>query len=159
MINLQLLGYIQRYTIEFGIFDGNGQKVVEANIYNTDNTVTTTPMKVADIMYLTEYGSISVPGKRVLEKSLLYIKRLLKEELTKMIIEIFEGKSDEGKIKSSFEIICLKIRDYVKNYMIATITKTNRLGAIINKDKDDNQYFYNLFDLSKYVECKLKIQN
>lgn len=158
MNNLDLLEYLNKCSIEFGIFDGNGQKIIDATVYNTDDTKETKPMKVRDIMYLTEYGTITIPGKRVLEKSLLYIKRLLKEEISKLIVEIFEKNINESYIISVYERICLQVRDYIKNYMIALVGKTNRLSGILGTD-DQNRYVLDMFELSKYIECKLKIRN
>lgn len=158
MNNLDLLEYLNKCSIEFGIFDGNGQKIIDATVYNTDDTKETKPMKVRDIMYLTEYGTITIPGKRVLEKSLLYIKRLLKEEISKLIVEIFEKNINESYIISVYERICLQVRDYVRNYMIALVGKTNKLSGILGTD-DQNRYVLDMFELSKYIECKLKIRN
>lgn len=158
MNNLDLLEYLNKCSIEFGIFDGNGQKIIDATVYNTDDTKEIKPMKVRDIMYLTEYGTITIPGKRVLEKSLLYIKRLLKEEISKLVVEIFEKNINESYIISVYERICLQVRDYIKNYMIALVGKTNRLSGILGTD-DQNRYVLDMFELSKYIECKLKIRN
>ena len=158
MNNLELLDFLNKCSIEFGIFDGNGQKIIDATVYNTDDTKETKPMKVRDIMYLTEYGTITIPGKRVLEKSLLYIKRLLKEEISKLIVEIFEKNINESYIISVYERICLQVRDYIKNYMIALVGKTNRLSGILGTE-DQNRYVLDMFELSKYIECKLKIRN
>ncbi len=158
MNNLELLDFLNKCSIEFGIFDGNGQKIINATVYNTDDTTETKPMKVRDIMYLTEYGTITIPGKRILEKSLLYIKRLLKEEISKLIVEIFEKNINESYIISVYQRICLQVRDYIKNYMIALVGKTNKLSGLLGT-QDTNRYLLDMFELSKYIECQLKIGN
>jgi len=159
MNKLELLDYLSHCSIEFGIFDNNGNQSVNGIIYNTDDTITQKKLKVRDIMYMTEYGTITIPGKRILEKTSLYASRRLKEETENLIREIFEKDLDKSYIETVLKRLCLEIRDYIRNYMIVSVEKTNRLGSLIGLDEDQNKYIYDMMDLSKYIECKLKIQN
>ena len=156
---LELVEYIGKFSFEFGILDSQGELKLDVNILNTDLTTTIKKMKVRDIMYFTEYGTLTIPGKRVLEKSALYINNLLDLEINKLIDEIFQTQIDEGYIRSQMERIAIKIKDYVRNYMELLIKKTNKLGVLLHKDTDNNRYLYNLADLSKYIECKLIFRN
>ena len=156
---LELLDYLTKWQIEFGVLDAEGQQQVEVNILNTDNSISITQMKVRDVMYFTEYGTITIPGKFILEKSLLYINRILDEELSNMVDSIFKGEATLSSIERMYDEICLKIQDYVRNNMIIYITKTNQLGQIFNEGRDDNKYLYDLIELRKYIKCVAVFKN
>lgn len=155
MTSLELLDSLSRYYFQFGILTTEGQKTVEVSILNTDDTITKMPMKIADVMYFTEHGTITIPGQYILDKSLLYINRILTDELSKLTDRILEGNSNESEIENTFRRIARNVEDYIKNYMKTTISKNNRLGSIINTDVDSNKYIYDLNDLSKYIKCIL----
>ena len=158
-INFDLLKFLSKCSIEFGILNGEGEKLIDVDILNTDDTITTTKLKVADIMYFTEYGTVTIPGKHLLEKSLLYIRQLLNRELEILIPSILDGKETETSIRRRFYNICLRIQDYVRNYMATYISNNNRLGNIINEGKDENKYIFDLSKLSKYIRCVPKFEN
>lgn len=159
MNELELLDYLSKCSIEYGILDSNGERLVKATIYNTDNTTTVTKLKIKDIMYYTEYGTLTIPGKRIFQKTSLYIKRLMKEEYKKLVTDIFTKNISKTYITNQLNQLCLKVKNYIRNYMITFIAKANRLGSIIHEDEDENKYIYDMIDLSKYIECRLKIQN
>ena len=71
---IDLLHYLDKLTIEFGILDSEGNLILNVDLMDADNNITTYPMKVRDIMYFTEYGTISIPGRFILEKSLQNIR-------------------------------------------------------------------------------------
>lgn len=156
---LKLLDYLTKWEIEFGILDAEGQQQVQVNILNTDDTVTTTKMKVRDVMYFTEYGTITIPGKFILEKSLLYIDRLINESLNNTIDDIFNKVASYNSIERDFNNLCLKIQNYIRNSMIIYITKTNQLGQIFNEGKDENKYLFDLFKLKDYIRCVAIFKN
>lgn len=156
---IDLLNFLSKCSFEFGILDSVGEQVVDVNVRNTDDTITTTKMKIRDVMYFTEYGTVTIPGKFILEKSLLYINRLLDKELDKMIDEIFEKEITEEYLLTQMERIALNIQDYIRNYIGSYSTNNNRLGQILNIDEDENRYLYNLIDLKKYITCIVKIKN
>ena len=154
MNEFELLESLSKYTIEFGIFDAEGNQVANVDILNTDDSITTILMKVSEIMYLTEYGTMTIPGTFVLDKSLYQIDGFLTNELEKIVDDIFDEKiKSENDINNRFDILCLRIEDRVKNYMQVIITNTNKLSNIIN-EKDDNKYLYDMNKLSKYIKCR-----
>ena len=156
---LELLDYLSKYSIVLGILDSEGQKQVEVNVVNTDNTTSTTQMTIRDIMYLTELGTITIPGKHILEKTLPPAKRIIKETLEVLVAKIMNDDVDEDYITNQINELCLKVQDLVRNYMAAFIGNNNRLGQIIHKDVDENKYLYNLNELKKYVRCIAKFEN
>ena len=133
---IDLLEFLSKCSFEFGILDSMGEQVVNVNVHNTDDTITVEKMKLKDVMYFTEYGTITIPGKFILEKSLLYINQLLDKELDKLIDEIFEKDITEDYIRKQMERIALNIQDYVRNYIGSYSTNNNRLGQIIHADED-----------------------
>lgn len=155
MTDIQLLDSLSQYYFKFGIFTSEGQKTVDVDILNTDDTTTKVSMKIADIMFFTENGTISIPGQYILDKSLLYINRLLTEELSPLVDKILTGNSSEGEIENTLRRIALNVENYIRNYMQSVIQNNNRLGSIINEGADSNKYIYNLNELSKYLRCTL----
>lgn len=156
---IDLLHYLDKLTIEFGILDSEGNLVLNVDLMDADNNITTHPMKVRDIMYFTEYGTISIPGRFILEKSLQNINQLLDRELNQLTGEILEGGKDKSYIHNYIDRICLKIQNLVRNYMISYAQNNNRLGKIIHPDTDDNKYIFDLNELSKYIRCIGKFEN
>lgn len=155
MTDIELLDSLSQYYFKFGIFTAEGQQEVNVDVINTDDTTTTIPMKIADIMYFTEYGTITIPGQHVFEKSTYYINYLLSEELSKLVDRILTNDiTNETEIETILRALAIKVEQYIKSYMMSLIKKNNRLGSIIN-NKDSNKYIYNLNNLSKYVKCGL----
>lgn len=153
MNDIKLLDNLSHYYFKLGIFTSEGNQSVDVNILNTNNTLTKVSMKIADVMFFTENGTITIPGQHILDKSLFYINKLLNEELSKIVDKILIGNSNLTEIESTLHRIANNVEIYIKNYMIKTIEKNNRLGSIINEDKDSNKYIYNLENLSKYIKC------
>lgn len=155
MNNIKLLDSLSHYYFQFGIFTTEGQQKVDINVLNTDNTTSKISMKIADVMYFTEYGTITIPGQYILDKSLLYINRLLTEQLSKLVDKILTGNSNQTDIENTLRIIALNTENYIRNYMRYVVKNNNKLGFIINKDVDSNKYIYDLTKLSKYLKCTL----
>ena len=156
---IDLLNFLSKVVIEFGILDSEGQLIVNVDLTDSENNLTSIPMTVRDIMYFTEYGTISIPGRFILEKSLVNINKLLDRELNKLTNDILEGDKTESYVRNYVNEICLKIQNLVRNYMISFVKNNNRLGEIIHSDKDENKYIYSLNELSKYIRCIAKFEN
>ncbi len=157
---IELLNYLSKYSIVYGINDKDRNTKLEVSISNTDGTITNRELTAEDVMYFTEYGSIGISGKFILEKSLLETNKILDEELDKLINQILneEGVTTQY-IDTQINRICLKIQDYIRNYMRSYPEKNNILGSIIHKDIDENKYFYDLKKLSQYISCIAKFKN
>ena len=157
--SLELLNYLSTCSIHYGILDSEGNKVVEVNILNTDNTITTKEMKVADVMYFTEYGTITIPGKYILQKTTTTIKRMIKEKIEEIVRDIFKEEKTPTYIQNQMNQLCLNIQDLIRNNMITYVKNSNKLGQIIHKDVDDNKYLYDLFELRNYIRCIAKFEH
>ena len=148
------LDSLNHYSFEFGISSENGQKKVEVNILNTDNSITSTFMFIADIMYFTEYGTMTIPGKFVLEKMLFKINNYIHHELELIIDNIFDNDLNENDIYSKLVFLSNNIEIQCKQMMKNFLLESNTLGNLIKQD-DENQYLYKLDKLSNYITCKL----
>ena len=155
LLNLDGFGILNQYAIEFGIFQEDGNALIDVNILELDDTTTLQKINVADIMYFTEMGTITIPGKHLLEKSIGYINHALEETLDSITDDIF--LNDNRNIVEKLNSLCNRIESYVKSLFVNEIKKTNKLGVLLNQ-KDENKYFYDLKDLSKYIKCKLLIK-
>lgn len=156
MNNIGLLESLNDYYFQFGIFTAEGLQTVDVNISNTDNTITSIQLKLADVMFFTENGTMTIPGQRILDKSLYYANNLLDEELSNITDRIIMGKiNTESELKTRLNALSLKLENQIQGYVRNIIKKNNRLGAIIHKDQDDNKYIYDLNKLSKYIKCKI----
>lgn len=156
---IELLDYLSKFSIEFGILDDTSSQKVIVNILNTDGTTTEMAMTVGDLMYFTEYGTAIIPGRFILEKILPQIERLLDREISLIVDGIFQKQISTDYIKNQIGIICLKIKDKVKNYMKSYTKNLNQLGDIINEGEDENKYLYSLEKLSEYIKCEPKFKN
>ena len=154
MNEFKLLESLSKYTIEFGIFDAEGNQVVNVDILNTDDSITKIVMKISEVMYFAEYGTITIPGTFMLDKSLYQIDEFLNDELEKIIDDILDEKiKNENEIDNRFNILCLELENRIKNYIKVIVTNTNRLSNIIN-ETDENKYIYDINKLSNYIKCK-----
>lgn len=158
MDEIKLLESLSKYYIEIGIFTAEGMKTVNIPVISSD-TNTSIQMKIADIMYFTEYGTISIPGTFVLEKSLVQINNLLNDEISRITDEILLGNfKNLSDIDSQFEILCFKIENIIQGYMRSMIQNQNVLSRILEKD-NENKYLYDLDELSKYIKCRYFTEN
>ena len=155
MNELKLLGSLSEYYIEYGVFTSEGIKTVKINVEGEDQN-TSIEMKIGDIMFFTEYGTLTIPGTFVLEKSASYIDNLLNDEISDLVDEILNGEvTNESEIESYFRILCLKLENMIQGFMKSLIQNNSRLSEIVKGDKvDDNKYIYNLEELSKYIKCR-----
>lgn len=153
-INQDKLRLLEKFEIEFGIFQEDGSKVVEVNVLNTDDTISTTEMTIADIMYFTEKGTLVLPGRYILEKCLNYINNELDVILDEIITVIVENDINETDIFNRLQVFVINFQNYVKSLFICTIHNINNLGTLLNQ-KDENKYLYDLNELEKYIKCKV----
>lgn len=148
------LDSLNHYSFEFGISSENGQKKVEVSILNTDSSITSTFMSIADIMYFTEYGTMTIPGKFVLEKMLFKINDYIHHELELIIDSIFDNDLNENDIYSKLFFLSNTIEIQCKQMIRNFLLDSNTLGNLL-KQEDENQYLYKLDRLSQYITCKL----
>lgn len=154
MDELILLSTLSDYSIEFGIFTSEGLQTIDVDITG-ENSIETIKMKIADIMYFTEYGTLSLPGTFVLEKSLNYIDNTLDTEFSNLIEQILNGKIKSVlEIDNFFDRLCLKLENMIQGFVKSMIENNNKLDNILNVDNIKNKYIWDLNKLSTYIKCK-----
>ena len=139
MDELILLSTLSDYSIEFGIFTSEGLQTIDVDITG-ENSIETIKMKIADIMYFTEYGTLSLPGTFVLEKSLNYIDNTLDTEFSNLIEQILNGKIKSVlEIDNFFDRLCLKLENMIQGFVKSMIENNNKLDNILNVDNIKNK--------------------
>lgn len=153
---ISLLVDLSTVSFEVGVFEEDAGIEETATISNLDGTVSKVKTTVGEIMYLTENGTISLPGRELLSNILkdisIYINPLL-SDLTDRIMN--------GSIKSSSEImIYLEVmlaqinHGVIQNSINNTLAQLNNINTIL-KSNADNNYIYDISKLSRYIKCKI----
>ena len=156
---IELLEYLSQWEFTFGILDSDSQRLIEITILNTDNTQTTQIMKLGDIMYFTEYGTVTIPGKYILEKSLTLLNPVMDKKIGEIVEDILEERADRKTIEKDLKKLAFRLETILRNYIVGLVDKTNKIGSILYQDKDDNRYLYSLEKLSKYIKCEARFKN
>ena len=107
-------------------------------------------------MFFTEYGTIQIPGSYILEKSLLYVNNNINEFISNITDKILNKEITQvNQLDNEFSIFCFKLENIIQGYAKTLLQNNNKLSAILSEQKkDDNKYFYDLLELSKYIKCK-----
>lgn len=138
------------YLLEFGVFEEDSWKRVRVNILNADSTTTIIDMSIGEIMYFTEYGTLTIPAKPILEIILGWVNN----QLDLIIDTIFDGVFDKNWTKKDIEeelnIFIIRTNTYIKG-LVKTFDDNNFLSNLLGNNKE----LYNLIDLSKYINIKL----
>lgn len=153
---ISLLADLSTVSFEVGIFEEDANIEQIATIKNFDGTESKITSTVGDIMYLTEYGTINIPGKElltnILKDILLHINPLL-SDLTDKILN--------GSINSSTEIlIYLEVmlsqinNEVIQRSINNTLAQLNNINTLIESNQDTN-YIYDISKLSRYIKCKI----
>lgn len=152
---LELLDSLEKYEIVLGIATAQGMQTVLVEGTDPDGTVFSVPMKVADVMYFTEYGTITIPGRRVLEKSLAYASGLVNEYLSNIVDKILSGPWTEAQTEAMLRECCQKIGSTTKSIVATLGQNVGRLSGLLGQ-QDENKYLFDANELSKYVSCTLR---
>ena len=138
------------YLLEFGVFEEDSWKRVRVNILNADSTTTIIDMSIGEIMYFTEYGTLTIPAKPILEIILGWVNN----QLDLIIDTIFDGVFNKNWTKKDIEeelnIFIIRANTYIKVF-VKTFDDNNFLSNLLGNNKE----LYNLIDLSKYINIKL----
>lgn len=157
---LKLLSELEKYSISFGIFGSNENIEETVTIYNLDGTASNIRMKIKDIMYLTENGTINVPARPILNTIYKIISIPLDIVLQNIIDDIFDNKitnSDEIQVRLKSFVNTVN-SNYIRQGINRVINENKYLSTILNQE-DENKYIFNLNKLEKYIKCKLIIKN
>lgn len=154
-LNLNLINSLKNYKLEFGLFEEDSIKKVKVKVLNTDDTITNIDMELGDVMYFTENGTMTIPGKHILDRCL--------SEFNQMIIDFYENLTydilnesilDESSLVLKLNEFSLKLQALVQSRFLTFAEENNIVGTILQQ-KDGNKYIYSIKNLSKYIKCKV----
>ena len=151
---IDTLDELSKYSFEYGILSQDGVKTVKVNVLNPDETISAIDMKVADIMYFVENGTITLPAKHILQKSIYYLNDIINQRMSEILQEIITNNIESNQIENRLKQLEQEIEIRLKNFFKDSISSYNQLEHIIDKDTDTKELF-NLNELSKYIKCKL----
>lgn len=145
---------LSKYHIEFGVLVEDEFKTVEVSVLNTDDTVTKIPMTVGDVMYLTEYGTLTIPARPILDLALNWVNNELDKIIDDVFVGVYQNNWTEADIDTRMQRFSTEIQIYIQNQMQKTIQSNSNLASLINV-KDENKYLYDLNKLKYYIKCKI----
>ena len=151
---LNVLDLLSRVSIEFGIFTEDATKSVTVNILNTDDSITETIMDVGDVMYLTEYGTLTIPARPILDNCIYYVSTNFEDELNKIIEGVLNYNWTKDDIIKRLDDFAIKTEIFVKGKMEEIVASNATLSNLLNVE-DENKYLYDLKKLKNYIKCKI----
>lgn len=152
---LEVLNLLNKYELQLGIFDSEGSKKININIIDIDNIEKEIKMSVKDIMFFTEYGTIKLPGYRILEKSLFYINNIFTNDISKLTDKILENLVSEQTLEKELKDIEVKLENLIKNYINSLLNDYLRINKILNVKEPKYTYIFDIKELNKYIKCKI----
>ena len=138
------------YLLEFGVFEEDSWKRVRVNILNADSTTTIIDMSIGEIMYFTEYGTLTIPAKPILEIILGWVNTPLDLIIDTIFDGVFNKNWTKKDIEEELNIFIIRANTYIKGF-VKTFDDNNFLSNLLGNNKE----LYNLIDLSKYINIKL----
>lgn len=145
---------LEKYVIEFGITTDVGTQILEVNILNTDDTISKMDMFVGDILWLTEYGTMTIPARPVLEKIKLWILRKIPYILDDIVDGIMYENWSNMDIQHKFIEFEFQINSEIKNIFDAVLKSNNTLADLLDVD-DENRYLVSFDILKNYISCRI----
>ena len=152
---LEVLNLLNKYELQLGIFDSEGSKKININIIDIDNIEKEIKMSVKDIMFFTEYGTIKLPGYRILEKSLFYINNIFTNDISKLTDKILENLVSEQTLEKELKDIEVKLENLIKNYINSLLNDYLRINKILNRLYSSSFFFFVVKNASEIVAIKV----
>lgn len=153
---MSLVEMLNSYYFELGILQEDKYIKININILNTDDTISKYEMPLNDVMYLTENGTMTIPGKHTFENALRTYNYILEDKISNLVDDILNNKiATKSEVEIRLNELALNIQDYLRNYMSSYVTNANKVNDLLDI-KDSNKYLYNLNSLSKYIKCKVQ---
>ena len=106
-------------------------------------------------MFFTEYGTIKLPGYRILEKSLFYINNIFTNDISKLTDKILENLVSEQTLEKELKNIEVKLENLIKNYINSLLNDYLRINKILNVKEPKYIYIFDIKELNKYIKCKI----
>lgn len=149
--SIELIKTSSKVRIEIGVFEPDASKYEKVKILNADDTVTEMEMKVSDIMYFMEYGTLTLPALHILKK----IKTKVQPELKALLNSfLMLGYSDDKKVELLKFFIDKIEHVYIPNTVDEVNVSNNNINRML-KSEDTNKFLFDLNKLKKYIKCEI----
>ena len=151
----KIVNYFKLVRIEFGIFDEEGSQLETITVLNLDGTKSTAKMKLSEIMYLTEKGTITIPPKPVMRR----IMEQVQYWMPRVVAEIFDKIKSENwgipEIRDRLVLFNKQINDlYIPNAIASILSSDNVISGILEAEHDQN-YTFDLKKLKKFIKSRI----
>lgn len=151
-VQLDLIKSLEHYEVELGILKEN-QFVAVAISHGNGNTETFN-VPIEDIVYMSEYGTLSFPGTHILQYLLWWTDTQLTERLNKIIDYILERDWTENDIEIEMYNLESFINNFIKGYIAGQIKEMTFLADKTNQQGLTN-FPVDISLLKNYVQCKI----
>jgi len=149
---VDIVKLLNNYYIVFGILEEDKYREIKIDILNPDESISQALMSVGDVMYLTETGTITLPGKHILQRLLYEIDYKVNQIINEIIDNIFNNNWSEMQIDSKMEELELHLQEYIKSRIRGEIN--GNISTLLGI-KNDKEYLYNYQELERYIKCKV----
>lgn len=150
--DFQRLSLLSDYTVQIEIT--NGEKYLTATSLGLDGITSEINLTVSDIIYFTEYGTVTTPGYYMLERLLLYIEPYLDKVLDKIIDGICNDNWDKPQIELEFERFEVDINGLLPAYFAQYTDDIQFLAKTIGL-QGNTAYLLDPQILQKYIKIKI----
>lgn len=151
-VQLDLIKSLEHYEVELGILKEN-QFVTVAISHGNGNTETFN-VPIEDIVYMSEYGTISFPGTHILQYLLWWTDTQLTERLNKIIDCILEQDWTENDIEIEMYNLESFINNFIKGYIAGQIKEMTFLADKTNQ-QGLTDFPVDISLLKNYIQCKI----
>lgn len=151
-VQLDLIKSLEHYEVELGILKEN-QFVTVAISHGNGNTETFN-VPIEDIVYMSEYGTLSFPGTHILQYLLWWTDTQLTERLNKIIDYILERDWTENDIEIEMYNLESFINNFIKGYIADQIKEMTFLADKTNQ-QGLTDFSVDISLLKNYVQCKI----
>lgn len=151
----RITNYFNLVRITFGIFDDVGNQVEEITVLNLDGTTSKAKMKLSEIMYLTEKGTITIPPKPVMRRIMEQINYWLPRVTAEIYEKIRTENWDIPEIRDRLVLFNRQINDlYIPNAIASVLSSDNVVSGILN-EKEDQNYTFDLKKLKNFIKSRI----
>lgn len=149
---INLIKTLEEYTIE--IYVKNGNFHYSAKFLNTDGSQSSIQIPIEDIVYLTEYGTINIPAKHIIENIIIWCNTRIDFWLNKILDGIFEQGWDNIVIQNQMLSFEFEINSYIQTYLSSNFKESKILSKLLGIDESKSE-IVDVEILKKHICCKI----
>ena len=148
---LSLVKLLSKYVISIDILH-KGTYLMATTI--TDSGTADVKLPIEDIVYFTEYGTATFPGKFILEHIVNWASDQYDTTIDEILTGIFERNWNERDIEIAFHTFENKINSYITGYLLRYKKDVTFLASTFGQE-DNASYLMDISLLQKYIRCKI----